>query len=291
MIKSQIAISRAFRRWRLKKLRRNNKYVLDIFFSTSWKETNEVYVVGEFTSIPWEDKIRMNYSHFFNWYKAQIIISDWCMFKFIVDNQYVWSNHYQTVTTSNWIVNNVFKIKSHNFLFTPERGSRRRNSKLRKAWSKEETKNILFSFDKNKASIKHKDSIKNELFSFHKIWRAINGNQLRPYKKSTIANSEKYIAELKSPSLTNSLKKPKLRKLSYKDELRVRTFDENWQNKNTKNSVDKNLHINRKITRPRVKSWYSFSPRLFLINKLITIVPDLLNVRNQILIIILLSYF
>lgn len=285
MIKSQIAISRAFRKWRLRKLRKNNKFLLDIYFSTSGKEASEVSVIGEFAPKSWESKIPMRYSYFFQWFTARIIVYDWCLFKFIVDNHYVWSNNYHTFTTADSIVNNVFKLNTSNILWIKDKCVKRKTSKLRKSMSKEETSNNLPVINKNQSTLKHTDSIKNELFSFNKIWRVINANpQKSTIKSKLVTNSTKYCPKLRSPGIINSLNKPKLRKLSYNEELKVRNFDEKFQNGVSIIKVDTNAKWKCKnnTTCKKIRQSKSFNSSLNSVNKLSFSSIQWINVSYQI---------
>lgn len=286
MINSQIVISRAFRRWRLRKLRKNNKYTLDVYFNTSAKDVSEVLITGEFTQEPWKCKIPMRYSHFFKWYTVRIVTSDWCMFKFIVDSQYVCSNSYQTFTTSDAIVNNVFKLNTGNMLTTDGKGTKRITSKYRKAFSKEETNHNKFETHKKRNTLKYTDSVKNQLFSFKKICHAINSNPIKTTERSVLfTNSTKYWANLRSPETLSSLKKSQQRKLSYNDNLNARNFDEKNQNNSSVIKEDTNTQWKCKNSTiaKKIKQTKSYEGCLNSANKLTLHSVQLTHVRGKLI--------
>lgn len=113
IIKSQIIISRAFRRWKLQWITKKGQYIADIYFDHFDHEHQNIYVIGEFTGDAWQKKVKMQYSHLHRWYKTKVIIRNWCQFKFIKEDNHVLSKKYLTVSTRDGMLNNVFLVSEN----------------------------------------------------------------------------------------------------------------------------------------------------------------------------------
>lgn len=112
ILNSQRIISRAVNRWRLRKLAKMNKYVVDIFYEADPDIANEVHLVGEFSDPSWRRPILMNYSYFFKAFRAKVTMHEDCQFKFIVDGTFVCCPKYLLTYTPEKFTNNIFRTSS-----------------------------------------------------------------------------------------------------------------------------------------------------------------------------------
>lgn len=112
ILNSQRIISRAVNRWRLRKLAKMNKYIVDIFYEADPDIANEVYLVGEFSNPQWKEPVLMNYSYFFRAFRAKVTMHEDCQFKFIVDGTFVCCPKYLLTYTPEKFTNNIFRTSS-----------------------------------------------------------------------------------------------------------------------------------------------------------------------------------
>ena len=127
-ITAQKAISRAYRRWKLRSFHKNNVFLVDVYFDEFRSNIDDVYIVGDFTTQPWIDKIRMKYSFHFKWFKIQVRMRNRSEFKFICNGSYAWSTQYKTVLCQNFEENNVFTVRFN--------ANKDRKKYFRNKWSK-----------------------------------------------------------------------------------------------------------------------------------------------------------
>lgn len=77
MIKAQITISRAFRKFHFRRLAKKRIFVVDLWFSHGLDAHSKVSVVGEFSSKVWEEKVELLYSIQHRCYTAKVNMTSW----------------------------------------------------------------------------------------------------------------------------------------------------------------------------------------------------------------------
>ena len=82
---AQITISRSFRRYRLRKNKQKNTYSIDFYFDENVSYTDQVDLVGNFTTNPWKDKVPMEYKFFHRSFMARATAKDTVHCKFYVN--------------------------------------------------------------------------------------------------------------------------------------------------------------------------------------------------------------
>jgi serine/threonine protein phosphatase PrpC len=107
MVESQIKIRRAFKNWKLRGLRKDKRFVVDVYFDENVGNFDVVYLVGEFETNSWTDRVKMTYSHFHRAFKAKVVMKEKTYFKFLVNGKYICSNSYPTTPDKD---HNIFKL-------------------------------------------------------------------------------------------------------------------------------------------------------------------------------------
>ena len=76
MIQAQITISRAFRRRKIRKIRKTH-FLADIYYQDLKFSGEDVYLIGDFSKNPWDEKIKMKYSFSERCYTTRILLLNW----------------------------------------------------------------------------------------------------------------------------------------------------------------------------------------------------------------------
>lgn len=116
LINAQIVISRAYRKWYLRRSKANNIFDADIHIDENLNYDNEVYLIGAFTPNPWKDKLKMKYSYLHRSYCVRARLKEGSKFTFLVNGAYKISGQYEFVTGIFDEKFNIFSLnKSNNF--------------------------------------------------------------------------------------------------------------------------------------------------------------------------------
>ena len=196
MVEAQVKISRAYRGWKLKWSRKKNLFLRDIFFDENISNLDEVYIVGDFTSQPWVDKVKMEYSLYFRAFRARVLIKDSNQFKFIVNGRYQCSKLYKTTAIHQ---NNTFQVREN---------KSKRNAYLNYTWRSVELKaSVLVSSSTvtgldpaNKKIASKPENRAQKHLSFIKLSKHIRSSELSMKKASTVKhpNSQVYMSRQKN---------------------------------------------------------------------------------------------
>jgi hypothetical protein len=86
-----------------------------------------VHVIGDFTEHPWQMNIECTYSPFFKAYKTTIPVVDGSLFKFVVDDEQVWSSDHEKKFDTE--LHSYFNIaKFYYYIFESEENKQRKAS-------------------------------------------------------------------------------------------------------------------------------------------------------------------
>lgn len=158
MINAQIVISRAYRKWYLRRSKANNIFDVNIHIDENLNYDKQVYLFGDFTPYPWKDKLKLKYSYFHRSYCVRVRLKEGSKFSFLVDGTYKTSSQYEYVT-------GIFDEKFNSFLL-----------------NKSNNYNTLYQL----LIVK---SLNNERKNYQRIDKLVNGlsNQIKSYKQTKVS--------------------------------------------------------------------------------------------------------
>jgi hypothetical protein len=110
LIRAQTVISRAYRRWYLRRSKANNIFEADIHIGELLHYNKQIYLLGDFTDNPWMDKLKMNYSYLHRSYFVRAQIMEGSKFKFQVNGTYKLSKGYEVKTEISGEKLNTFSL-------------------------------------------------------------------------------------------------------------------------------------------------------------------------------------